>query len=82
MGGSRYDLSVRLARLAAGGESPTPLGRRCIRHGVLGAGIAMWVVATTGATLGQQPQPETPAAPATASIAGRLIDAATPLPAV
>ena len=53
MGGSRYDLSVRLARLAAGGESPTPLGRRCIRHGVLGADIAMWVVATTGATLGQ-----------------------------
>ena len=82
MGGSRYDLSVRLARLAAGGESPTPLGRRCIRHGVLGAGIAMWVVATTGATLGQQPQPETPAAPATASIAGRLIDAATGRPIV
>ena len=44
--------------------------------------IIIWVVAATGATLPQQPQPRTPGAqaPATASIAGRLLDATTGQP--
>ena len=63
MGGYRYDLSARLAHLAAG---------------------VIWVVAATGTTLGQQPQPQTPGAPepATASIVGRLLDATTGQPIV
>ena len=41
--------------------------------------IVIWVAAATGTTLGQQPQPQTPGAPAptTASIVGRLFDATT-----
>ncbi|MCH7747496.1 MAG: carboxypeptidase regulatory-like domain-containing protein [Acidobacteria bacterium] len=44
--------------------------------------IVIWIVATTGATLGQQPQPQTPRAPATASITGRLLDTTTGQPIV
>ena len=61
MGGPRYDLSARLARLAA---------------------IVIWVVATTGIILGHQRQPQTPGAPAPASIVGRLLDATTGQPIV
>ena len=46
--------------------------------------IGIWVAAATGTTLGQQPQPRTPGAPApaTASIVGRLFDATTGQPIV
>ena len=48
------------------------------------AALAIWLVAATGATGGQEPQPQPPAdlAPATASIAGRLLDATTGQPIV
>ena len=48
------------------------------------AASAIWIGATSSAILGQQPQPPTSAAPAsaTASIAGRLIDATTGQPIV
>ena len=48
------------------------------------AAIVIWVAAATGTTLGQQPQPQTPGAPApaTASIVGRLLDATTGQPIV
>ena len=54
------------------------LSARLARYGA----IIIWVVAATGATLPQQPQPRTPGAqaPATASIAGRLLDATTGQP--
>ena len=48
------------------------------------AAIVIWVVSAAGSTRGQQPQPQTPGAPAptTASIAGRLLDATTGEPIV
>lgn len=48
------------------------------------AALAIWLVAATGATGGQEPQPQPPAdlAPATASIAGRLLDATIGQPIV
>ena len=48
------------------------------------ASVAICILAADGATLGQPQQPQTPASPAsaTASIAGRLLDAATRQPIV
>ena len=51
---------------------------RLARHAV----IVLWAVATTGATFGPQQQPQTPGAPATASITGRLLDATSGQPIV
>ena len=57
-------------------EGPRGCATRVFRY-PLAATIAIWVMAAAGTTLGQQPQPQTPVAPATASIAGRLTDGTT-----
>ena len=46
------------------------------------AALGIWVMVAAGTTLGLQPKPQTPVARATASIAGRLLDAVTRQPIV